>query len=1285
MSQTPSMGSNHSAEIASGSKLPRPKSTIGVFGKGKIPSVADAWQLAGESSPVDRARRTSPAVDASPSPAPRLHANRHALDDAKGRHALGKDAVDYSRARPLSRISNDSLRDNYMARNGGSPASQQSSSSGSFTHRLKEYEREMDRSPSAGRDPESLFSKSRIGPNIAETGRTLARRTSNSSLNGSQGLGRRTSNSSLNGSSQSLGRKTSYGSLSTSPGQRMFAKSSVPEGWIKHLLDQDEKGIKRRSMSRSDWETAAETPLPSIEAMEPTPPTSRPTSAKPEARSPEKSFAWDMDADFTAGDLQISDSPRIRTRGTAFDEVPNQRHSGGGAFAEDPESSPFRREASVAPNTPRTIRSNTKIDEIRRREDLANEQLAERRRSQSTARNTRLEEIREREAEAEEELAKTRAQSRSYYPTPDDLPILDEDDVAPPVREQPRPKNTKLDQIRAREADSLSKKAMAESRLEEIREQNSMSRDLSPDVERGNDKESTPARENVREPWQPAHGDEGERIAYTPVTIYKKAPSPQLNGSQKDFTKRESPARPHLQHTRTDSRDLLQRLARATSSSPASSPAPETQNRPAEVNEKVEEKMEKDTQKQPAQPVERTKTVEEIPKPAEETFKPVEERPKPRIEDRRRPSIEERFRQHKEERLAMREAEASEKTSEKSDAEKPSAEKTAVTRPASTVLNAKEPEKQTEEEASKPYTLRRRSEDQPRSSALDEKVNNTRRNRIDALKALDPAPKSEDPKPSPTDEAKTASESDRPKSAGLRRERQNRSGEAAKDGRKSVAMSDSDPTERIEGEINLFAPTDGQSERGTSRATSVEPESDEDKSLFADETPRPLKVDPLSLPTPKVTGAYVDTPATVRVDKLQEKSIKPAIKSEEKSKNASDSQPPSRRSSRASSRPRSISKASESGSENSDDKARSKPTAGTTTSSSLRRRRSIPRLQRPLTNSVKPPTVKDDLLELQRVHQIEDSTLDDLEDFFKMQELQLPAPEIESIIDEMNVKREKIATTPDLSHAERDHTLQQIDRMNKALQDGLLNIRSAKQGIERLEDKVSHSEAKYGDMNSSEELEVEVLRQQTKKSRRPSETSHQTSERTTQASAEKVNVIQLPIPRLIQRNPFRVTFLGVLVMLASIWYAAESAMCELYCRPTTCSTTPCVWSPTDPTWGVALPVKLDEWATNGRGRRVAHQLSEDVSDLWADAQDYLSGTDIRTIDIRSLDFYGKRQLRRRLRKKGLAKRPAESAEDRVKWDAWHKARVASERVHDAREMGYDISEEDESMGGDEAL
>ena len=83
-----------------------------------------------------------------------------------------------------------------------------------------------------------------------------------------------------------------------------------------------------------------------------------------------------------------------------------------------------------------------------------------------------------------------------------------------------------------------------------------------------------------------------------------------------------------------------------------------------------------------------------------------------------------------------------------------------------------------------------------------------------------------------------------------------------------MAPSDGDPIDRIEAEMKLFAPLDNYSERGSIKAPSLpvsDDERDEDDPCV-EETPRAPRADPLTLPTPRVTGAYVETPATVKTE-----------------------------------------------------------------------------------------------------------------------------------------------------------------------------------------------------------------------------------------------------------------------------------------------------------------------------------------------------------------------------------------------------------------------------------
>jgi hypothetical protein len=69
---------------------------------------------------------------------------------------------------------------------------------------------------------------------------------------------------------------------------------------------------------------SADIPRPSVEvgpSAQPTPPSSRPSSAQPNSGSPEKSKMWDADIDFTAHSLQESTSPLLRVKTSKLDDI----------------------------------------------------------------------------------------------------------------------------------------------------------------------------------------------------------------------------------------------------------------------------------------------------------------------------------------------------------------------------------------------------------------------------------------------------------------------------------------------------------------------------------------------------------------------------------------------------------------------------------------------------------------------------------------------------------------------------------------------------------------------------------------------------------------------------------------------------------------------------------------------------------------------------------------------------------------------------------------------------
>ena len=249
------------------------------------------------------------------------------------------------------------------------------------------------------------------------------------------------------------------------------------------------------------------------------------------------------------------------------------------------------------------------------------------------------------------------------------------------------------------------------------------------------------------------------------------------------------------------------------------------------------------------------------------------------------------------------------------------------------------------------------------------------------------------------------------------------------------------------------------------------------------------------LPTPRVTGAYVETPATVRVEKITDEeqdhikafTVKLKEQLDDNEQDAPMVEPPVLFRDKKSSlawRNKDQDTASEPGTSNNK--------TGDTVATSFpvgrkRRSRSLPRRRPPVRNSAKLPSVKDDLRELQRQHNIDDSTTDDLEEILTGQKL--AAPKLEELLRDLPAKTKEesddgleganesphVKEEPESDNNEKDMSAGSMaiyDKMSQSLRTGLLGIRSAKLGIQRLEDQVAHAEqsAKDGQPGEPEEF-----------------------------------------------------------------------------------------------------------------------------------------------------------------------------------------------------------------------
>jgi len=71
--------------------------------------------------------------------------------------------------------------------------------------------------------------------------------------------------------------------------------------------------------------------------------------------------------------------------------------------------------------------------------------------------------------------------------------------------------------------------------------------------------------------------------------------------------------------------------------------------------------------------------------------------------------------------------------------------------------------------------------------------------------------------------------------------------------------------------------------------------------------------------------------------------------------------------------------------------------------------------------------------------------------------------------------------------------------------------------------------------------------------------------------------VNLKVPRLRKRhgNTWKLTWFGFILATFVAWFFAESAVCEIHCRPT--MSRKHNWRPGQPSFGFALPYKLDYW------------------------------------------------------------------------------------------------------------
>ncbi|KAG9228734.1 hypothetical protein BJ875DRAFT_226545 [Amylocarpus encephaloides] len=785
----------------------------------------------------------------------------------------------------------------------------------------------------------SIFSQRRrqLGERVAETAQKLARRTSTSSFDAGE---RETAGTlSKKTSASSLGRQAAdpMASQTDEPRGKSYENEPLPpynipqswgfrsknqKGWIKNILSPENSQEINDPAGPRDDDPPPDIPLSTIEdvssILEPTPPSSRPSSAQPNNASPEKTHVWAADLDFTAGSLQMATSPQFR----------------------------------VGPQ--------------------------------------------------------------------------------------------KLEDLRDREMQNLTARALATNRLVEIRERNSEER-VPSESSRANERYATPALESeTKEGPETPYNDrtileeEGYPIPHTPITVfpggaYQSKPGALVSQNYNNH------------HVRERSFDAVRDLARLIGKSPNTSGSLEEEEE--ERGREGAIKGQDGEEETPRKPVERSSTAYRK--------STVKEESEEKGDDRRGENSDIKNTDKVEDLSAGRKGRAGQHSSGRSaETYKGKSEEVATANPV-----VREP-------TSKRYS---RSSTSPKS--------------------------------------------------------------------------DIDPEERIDAEARLFDLQDNKSEMNSVRATSrSRSASDNDD---AERTPRP-KVDPLTLPTPKVTGAFIETPApTLRKPREgRSSSLTSPLHREVKVSDIDDASDSRRThsSSRTTSR---------------DTGAESRTTL--CTGSRRDQGRSTTREKPTVINSARPTTAAEDLRRLQREGNYEDSTLDDLDDLLAHAS-NIPIVN-EDDADELMLDLEHDERGRPLSKKEKERRQEQITlaRMDRSLRKTTHNLRDARHGIERIESEVSRVSSK----------------------------PHPTSAAVVNESGETL-YIKIPIPRLYYRTPppttaiprflprsWKFTWLGFLLALFLAWYLTESLVCEIFCHPTISATND--WHPSDPFFPWAIPTKLDHW------------------------------------------------------------------------------------------------------------
>lgn len=212
----------------------------------------------------------------------------------------------------------------------------------------------------------------------------------------------------------------------------------------------------------------------------------------------------------------------------------------------------------------------------------------------------------------------------------------------------------------------------------------------------------------------------------------------------------------------------------------------------------------------------------------------------------------------------------------------------------------------------------------------------------------------------------------------------------------------------------------------------------------------------------------------------------------------------------------------------------------------------LPQIRPTLINTAQRTTLSEDIRLIKSEENIEDSDTD----FFEAakEEIGLGKKKVADNFMDLEYKKPNLHFNVESKGQRPDQSM--IESMNRKLKNASHSIHDAQQGIERLEKQVS---------SSSITQDVRV--------------SYDNYQKLFRLPRLYINV---PLPRpeqpsgLFQNRNWQLTWFGLIFLCLSVWFITELTFCDVYCHPKYSSENK--WHPSDPFFPYAIPTKVDQWS-----------------------------------------------------------------------------------------------------------